>query len=50
MEIGVIGLGLMGRPMACNLLRAGHRVHIWARRASAMVPLLEAGAIVQGSA
>ena len=50
MEIGVIGLGLMGRPMACNLLRAGHRVHIWARRAGALAPLVEAGAIVQGSA
>ncbi|MCG3185911.1 MAG: 2-hydroxy-3-oxopropionate reductase [Rhodocyclaceae bacterium] len=50
MEIGVIGLGLMGRPMACNLLRAGHRVHVWARRASALAPLVDAGAVVQASA
>ena len=44
MEVGFIGLGLMGRPMALNLLRAGHRVHVWSRRRASMQPLLEAGA------
>ena len=45
MDAGFIGLGLMGRPMALNLLKAGHRVRVWARRAESMQPLLDAGAI-----
>jgi len=44
MEVGFIGLGLMGRPMALNLLKAGHKVHVWTRRQESMAPLLEAGA------
>lgn len=44
MEVGFIGLGLMGRPMALNLIKAGHRVHVWSRRRESMQPLLEAGA------
>ena len=44
METGFIGLGLMGRPMALNLLRAGHRVRVWSRREASLEPLLEAGA------
>jgi len=45
MEIGFIGLGIMGRPMALNLLKGGHGVHVWARRPESMAPLLEAGAV-----
>ncbi|MBS1191244.1 MAG: 2-hydroxy-3-oxopropionate reductase [Rhodocyclaceae bacterium] len=44
MKIGFIGLGLMGRPMALNLLKAGHAVTVWSRRAESMDPLLAAGA------
>ncbi|MFU2488211.1 NAD(P)-dependent oxidoreductase [Thauera sp. WH-1] len=44
MEVGFIGLGLMGRPMALNLLKAGHTVHVWSRRRESMRALLEAGA------
>jgi 2-hydroxy-3-oxopropionate reductase len=44
MKIGFIGLGIMGRPMALNLLKGGHSVTVWARRAESMRPLLEAGA------
>ncbi len=44
MEVGFVGLGLMGRPMALNLLKAGHEVFVWARRAESMPPLLDAGA------
>ena len=44
MNIGFIGLGIMGRPMALNLLGAGHELTVWARRAESMQPLLEAGA------
>lgn len=31
MEVGFVGLGNMGLPMARNLLRAGHRVRVWNR-------------------
>lgn len=43
-RVGFIGLGVMGRPMALRLLRAGHQVAVWARRAEALAPLVEAGA------
>ncbi|MCK2087511.1 NAD(P)-dependent oxidoreductase [Thauera aromatica] len=44
MDVGFIGLGLMGRPMALNLLKAGHTVQVWSRRRESMQPLLDAGA------
>ena len=44
MKIGFIGLGIMGRPMALNLLKDGHEVKVWARRPESMAPLLAAGA------
>ncbi|HEX5802801.1 MAG TPA: NAD(P)-dependent oxidoreductase [Azospira sp.] len=44
MRLGFIGLGVMGRPMATRLLRAGHEVSVWARRPQAAAPLVEAGA------
>ncbi len=31
-DIGFIGLGLMGRPMAGHLQAAGHRLFLWGRR------------------
>jgi len=31
MKVGFIGLGVMGRPMALHLQRAGHELHVWAR-------------------
>ena len=43
MRLGFIGCGVMGRPMALNLLRAGHRLAFWARRPEAAQPLLAAG-------
>lgn len=43
-RIGFIGLGIMGRPMALNLLAAGHALSVYARRADAIIPLIEAGA------
>jgi 2-hydroxy-3-oxopropionate reductase len=36
MNIGFIGLGLMGRPMARHLANAGHTLHLWARRPSSL--------------
>ena len=44
MKVGFLGLGIMGRPMALNLLKGGHEVVVWARRAESMAPLSAAGA------
>lgn len=46
MEIGFIGLGVMGQPMALNLARAGHSVVVWNRSAEKCEPLRAAGASV----
>ena len=43
-RIGFIGLGIMGRGMAANLLKAGFPVRVWNRTASRMDPLVDAGA------
>jgi 3-hydroxyisobutyrate dehydrogenase-like beta-hydroxyacid dehydrogenase len=45
-KIGFIGLGLMGRPMAMNLLKAGHSVTVWNRTASRAEDLVAAGAVL----
>ncbi len=42
--IGFVGLGIMGRGMAQNLLRAGFPLWVWNRTASRMAPLVTAGA------
>ncbi len=42
MKIGFIGLGIMGRPMAANLLRAGHEMFL-ASRSGVPAELREAG-------
>ena len=44
MNVGFIGLGIMGRPMAQNLLLQGHVLTVWSRREESMRPLLAAGA------
>lgn len=49
-QIGFIGLGIMGRPMALNLLRAGYPLAVHARRAESMAPLVAAGASACASA
>jgi 3-hydroxyisobutyrate dehydrogenase-like beta-hydroxyacid dehydrogenase len=33
MRIAFLGLGIMGRPMASNLVKAGHEVSVWNRTA-----------------
>ncbi len=43
-DVGFIGLGIMGRPMALNLLKAGHRLRVYGRRPETMQPLMQAGA------
>ncbi len=44
MRIGFIGLGTMGLPMAQHLMRAGHSLGAYARRAEALAPLTATGA------
>jgi len=43
-KVGFIGLGIMGRPMALNLNRAGRWLFVHARRQATMEPLIAAGA------
>ncbi len=43
-RIGFVGLGIMGRGMAHNLLKAGFDVCVWNRTASRAEALIEAGA------
>src|SRR5437773_10373235 len=43
-KIGLIGLGLMGRPMGMNLIKAGHSLTVWNRTASRADELVAAGA------
>ena len=46
MNVGFIGLGIMGRPMAMNLLNAGHKLTVHNRTHARCAPLQEAGASV----
>jgi 3-hydroxyisobutyrate dehydrogenase-like beta-hydroxyacid dehydrogenase len=48
-RIGLIGLGLMGRPMGMNLLKAGHPLTVWNRTASRADELVAAGATLAKS-
>jgi len=45
-KLGFIGLGVMGRPMALNLMKAGYAMTVYARRPESAVPLLDKGASV----
>ena len=49
MRIGFIGLGVMGVPMAQNLLAAGHTLHVHRLKERSQV-LVESGAIAEDSA
>lgn len=43
-KIGFIGLGLMGKPMSLNLLKAGYPLTVWNRTASRADEAVSAGA------
>ena len=43
-DVALVGPGKMGAPMARNLLKAGHRVRVWARRRQAAEQLVAEGA------
>ena len=50
MKIGFIGLGIMGKPMAKNLLKSGHELTVFDVNKSSMDELTAAGAAVAASA
>ncbi|RMI08796.1 2-hydroxy-3-oxopropionate reductase [Cellulomonas triticagri] len=49
MKIGFIGLGIMGRPMAKNLVAAGHDLVVLDRSADAVAELTALGATTAGT-
>ena len=49
MKIGYIGLGLMGKPCALNLIKAGHSLYVWARRPEGVNEVVAQGATACGS-
>ena len=44
MKIGFIGMGIMGRPMACNLVKAGYDVTVSNRSMEKCAPVVALGA------
>lgn len=46
MQLGFVGMGIMGLPMARNLLKAGHQVTVWNRTAARCAEAAAAGASV----
>jgi len=49
-QVGFIGLGIMGRPMAGHLLKAGHKLATVKHRSALPQELIDAGALVCASA
>jgi 2-hydroxy-3-oxopropionate reductase len=48
-RVGFIGLGIMGRPMALNLLKAGYALTVYNRTEASAEPLVAAGATLANS-
>jgi 2-hydroxy-3-oxopropionate reductase len=48
MKIGFVGLGIMGRPMALNLIKAGHQLFVYGKR-TVPADIRDAGATVCGT-
>jgi 3-hydroxyisobutyrate dehydrogenase-like beta-hydroxyacid dehydrogenase len=48
-DVGFIGLGIMGRGMAANLVRKGFPTTVWNRTPAAATPLEKEGAKVMGT-
>jgi 3-hydroxyisobutyrate dehydrogenase-like beta-hydroxyacid dehydrogenase len=49
MEVGFVGLGKMGHPMALRLLEAGHTVHVYNRSPTPVEALASKGALPAAS-
>jgi len=50
MQVGFVGLGVMGAPMALNILKAGHELTVYDTSPEAVARLVQAGAKAAGSA
>ena len=50
MQVGFLGTGRMGKAMAANLLKAGHRVRAWDKSPAALGELKAAGAEIAAGA
>ncbi|MCI0348003.1 MAG: NAD(P)-dependent oxidoreductase [Acidobacteriales bacterium] len=50
MRVAFVGLGIMGRPMAANLVKAGHEVTVWNRSAGKTVEGARTAASPTGAA
>lgn len=50
MRVAFLGLGIMGRPMAASLVKAGHEVSVWNRTAGKQVKGARAAATPQDAA
>lgn len=48
-DISFIGLGIMGKPMVRNLMRAGFALHIYARHPEKVQDVVQEGAIFHGT-
>lgn len=48
-QVGYVGMGIMGTPMAANLIRAGFEVTVWNRTVSKCDPLTKLGAALVSS-
>ena len=46
LKVGFIGLGIMGQPMALNIVKSGHKLTVFNRTGDKAKPLAGAGAIV----
>jgi 3-hydroxyisobutyrate dehydrogenase-like beta-hydroxyacid dehydrogenase len=50
MKVGFIGLGVMGAPMALNILKKGHQLTVYDRSPEAVAKLVQAGAVAAQTA
>ena len=48
-RVGFVGLGIMGGPMATNLMKAGFKLTVWNRTPARAEPLVEQGAALAQS-
>src|ERR1700730_3699156 len=50
MQVGFVGVGRMGKAMAINLLKAGHRLRVWDTSPQPLHELEQAGAEIAANA
>ncbi|XP_071951517.1 uncharacterized protein [Antedon mediterranea] len=48
-KIGFVGLGIMGKGMAMNLVKSGHKVTVWNRTSDKCAEAVKAGAVLGDS-